>query len=350
MKESTQITKNKPTQKTLEGRKRFLTGVKATGQIHLGNYFGAIKPMMELSQNIENEVILMCVDWHGLTNRSKILLPGELSHSIISLYLALGFNLKGNSIILQSDFPQIQENSWYLSCSTAAGLLERSHAYKDAIANGKEATAGLLYYPVLMASDIVTFDSQFIPVGKDQNQHLEYASDMAKLFNNLVETDVYLEAQGVIQETPTLIGTDGDRKMSKSYNNDIPIFAAKKEIEKKVKEIKTDSKGLDDPKDPNTCTIFQIFQSFASEEAISYMKERLEKGTGYGYGHAKKDFVDEHERVFGSFREKYDFYLNNKNTLKELLQPGYERAHKYADSVTERARMALGLKSYNKLK
>ncbi|BBH53603.1 tryptophan--tRNA ligase [Fluviispira sanaruensis] len=350
MKESTQITKNKPTQKTLESRKRFLTGIKATGQIHLGNYFGAIKPMMELSQNSENEVILMCVDWHGLTNRAKIMAPGELSHSIIALYLALGFNLNGNSILLQSDFPQIHENAWYLSCSTASGLLERSHAYKDALANGKEASAGLLYYPVLMASDIVTFDSQYIPVGKDQNQHLEYASDMAKLFNNLVATDVYIEAKGVEREIPTLIGTDGDRKMSKSYNNEIPIFAAKKDIEKKVKEIKTDSKGLDEPKDPNTCTIFQIFQSFASKDAISYMRERLEKGTGYGYGHAKKDFVDEHERVFGVFREKYDYYLNNEKVVKDLLEPGYERANNYANAVLERARTALGLKSYNRIK
>lgn len=346
MKESNQNSLNKPTQKTLRSRKRFLTGVKPSGEVHIGNYFGAIKPCIDMSAEIQNEVILMCVDWHGLTNKSEIFRPGELTHSLISIYLALGFNIKENSIILQSDFQQIQENSWYLSCAAAAGMLERSHAYKDAIANGKSPTAGLLFYPALMASDMITFDSQLVPVGKDQAQHLEYASDMVKLFNNLVGIDVYLEPQALIQNTPSLVGMDGERKMSKSYNNTIPVFSSKKDLEKKVKEIKTDSKGLDDPKDPENCVIFQIFKSFASVEATAYMKEKLERGVGYGYGHAKKDFVDEHERVFGVHRERYDYYCNNVSYVKELLQPGYEKAKEYADNVTRRAREALGLKSY----
>ncbi|APJ04168.1 tryptophan--tRNA ligase [Silvanigrella aquatica] len=346
MKESNQNTVNRSSPKTLGDRKRFLTGIKPSGDVHIGNYFGAIKPCIDLSKDVQNEVILMCADWHGLTNRAEIMRPGQLSHPLIALLLALGYNIKENSIILQSDFPQIQENSWYLSCATAAGLLERSHAYKDAIANGKVPTASLLFYPSLMSSDIITFDSQFVPVGKDQAQHLEYASDMAKLFNNLVGVDVYIAPQGVIQETPTLIGTDGERKMSKSYNNILPVFATKKELEKCVKEIKTDSKGLNDPKDPNSCVIFQIFKSFASDDAIAYMKEKLEKGVGYGYGHAKKDFVDEHEKVFGSHRERYEYYCNNFNEVKKLLEPGYEKARSYADNVTKRARQAFGLKSY----
>ena len=346
MQETNQNSINKKTQKTLGEKKRFLTGVKPTGEVHIGNYFGAIKPCVDLSNQSDSEVILMCVDWHGLTNKAEIFRPGELSHSLMAIYLALGFNYKDNSIILQSDFAQIQENSWYLSCATAAGMLERSHAYKDAIANGKSPTAGLLFYPSLMASDILTFDSQCVPVGKDQAQHLEYASDMAKYFNNLVGVDVYIDPKAIIQETPTLVGVDGERKMSKSYNNTIPVFASKKELEKKVKEIKTDSKGLDDPKDPDTCTIFQIFKSFASLEATAYMQERLEKGTGYGYGHAKKDFIDEHERVFGAYREKYEYYNNSHDEVKKCLQNGYEKANFYADSVTKRAREALGLKSY----
>lgn len=348
MKESMQKIKNKPTQKTLRERKRFLTGVKPTGEVHIGNYFGAIRPCVEMSNSKENEVILMCVDWHGLTNKAEVFLPGQLSHHLISMYLALGFNIKENSIILQSDFKQIQENSWYLSCATSAGMLERSHAYKDALANGKSPTAGLLFYPSLMASDIVTFDSQFVPVGKDQAQHLEYTSDMAKFFNNLVQADVFIEAQAYIQETPTLLGTDGERKMSKSYNNGIPVFASKKELEKRVKEIKTDSKGLDEPKNPEDCIIFQIFKSFASKDALVYMEERLKKGTGYGYGHAKKDFIEEHERIFGAHRELYEHYCNDQKEVKELLQAGYERAQLYANNVTLRAREALGLKSYLK--
>lgn len=326
-------------------RKRILTGIKPTGQLHLGNYFGAIQPMVALSKDTNNEVILLCPDWHGLTNKSTIFTPGELTLSVIATYLALGFNLKNNAILLQSDFPQIQENAWYLSCTCAAGLLERSHAYKDALANGKEATAGLLFYPVLMASDIMTFDAQFVPIGKDQAQHLEYASDMAKLFNNTVKKEVFIEPKGLLQENPVLVGSDG-RKMSKSYNNTIPLFASKKEIEKAVKEIKTDSKGLDEPKNPNECLVYELFCSFASQDAISYMKEKLEKGTGYGYGHAKKDFIEEHERIFGSKREAYEHYLNNTSELKAMLKEGYERAQSYATATTQRARHALGLKTF----
>lgn len=346
MKESNKNLINRPPQNTLNGKKRFLTGIKPSGEVHIGNYFGAIKPCIDISNNKESEVILMCVDWHGLTNKSEIFLPGKLSHSLIAIYLALGFNVNENSIILQSDFPQIQENAWYLSCASAAGLLERSHAYKDAVANGKFATAGLLFYPSLMSADILTFDGQFVPVGKDQAQHLEYASDMAKLFNNLVGVNVFLEPQAIIQSEPALVGIDGERKMSKSYNNTIPIFMTKKELEKRVKEIKTDSKGLNEPKQPENCTIFQIFKSFASEEAIAYMKERLENGIGYGYGHAKKDFIEEHEKVFGIYRERYEYYCNNIVEVQRLLNSGYERAIFYAENVTKRARNALGLKSF----
>jgi len=327
-------------------RKRFLTGIKPTGDIHLGNYFGAIKPIIESSKDPANETILLCPDWHGLTNRAQVFLPGESTPSVMAVFLALGFNLEGNILLLQSDFPQIHENAWYLSCASSAGLLERSHAYKDAIANGKDATAGLLFYPALMASDIITFDAEYVPIGKDQAQHLEYASDMAKHFNHLVGKPVFKEPKALLQETPQLIGTDGERKMSKSYNNVVPLFATLKELEKVAKEIKTDSKGLNDPKDPDTCTIFQIFKAFASPEATEYMRDRLEKGTNYGYGHAKKDFIDEHQKIFGLYQERYEHYLNNPAEVQKLVRPGYEQAKSYADAVVKRARNALGLKSY----
>ncbi len=326
-------------------RKRFLTGMKPTGEFHLGNYYGAIAPAVELSKNSDYEVLLLCVDWHGLTNRSKILVPGQLTHKIISVYLALGFSLKNNSILLQSDFKEIQENSWYLSCTASAGLLERAHAYKDALANGKEATAGLLYYPLLMSSDIITFDAEIVPVGKDQLQHLEYASDMAKSFNYAVQSNVYKEPQAKLEETPTLVGADG-RKMSKSYDNVIPVFGTKREIEKCVKSITTDSKTLDEVKDPATCLVFQIFKSFASKEAIEHMKTSLEKGVGYGYGHAKKDFLDEHQRVFAEKQKLYEHYFNNSDEVSVLLKDGYDRAREYAEKVTARARKALGLRTY----
>ncbi|MEN9826139.1 MAG: hypothetical protein RI953_1884 [Pseudomonadota bacterium] len=333
-----------PTHTThVAGKSRILTGAKPTADLHVGNYFGAIRPAVEASLDPKNEVILMCVDWHGLTDRAKILEPGKQTPGLLATYLTMGFSLESNMCILQSEIPQIQEMAWYLSCVSAVGLLERAHAYKDAIVNGKEPTAALFNYPVLMAADIVTFDAQLVPVGKDQAQHLEYASDMVKYFNNAVGHPVLFEPKAQIQETPLLIGIDGERKMSKSYGNHIPLFAPKKEIEKRCKEIKTDSKGLDDPKDPESCAVFQILKSFGSSESISYMEERLRKGTGYGYGHAKKDLLDEHERVFGTKRELFEHYINSPREVAQLLAPGHERARQLAATVRQRVRDALGL-------
>lgn len=327
-------------------KKRILTGMKPTGNVHLGNYFGAILPAVELSLDPSYEVLLLCVDWHGLTNRKDILTPGQMTHEIISTYLALGFNLKDNAILLQSDFSQIQEISWYLSCATGVGLLERAHAYKDALASGKDPTAGLLYYTVLMSSDILTFGASAVPVGKDQLQHLEFASDMAKSFNHITSQQVFLEPIPMVQkDSSTLLGTDG-RKMSKSYQNTIPIFASKKQVEKYVKDIKTDGAGLHDPKNPENCLVFQLFQSFASSEAVAYMRDRLLQGTNYGYGHAKQDFLMEFERVFSEKRKHFEHYLQHPEEVKLSLQEGYERAFTYADGIVKKARQALGLKNY----
>lgn len=325
-------------------RKRVLTGIKPTGEIHLGNYYGAIQPAVKLSQDPNNEVLMLCVDWHGLTNRSQMLVPGFLTHKTISVYLALGFNLKDNAILLQSDFKEIQENAWYLGCASSSGLLERAHAYKDALANGKESSCGLLYYPLLMASDMVTFDAELIPVGKDQLQHIEYASDMVKSFHHVTQKQVYVEPKAILEETPIMPGIDG-RKMSKSYHNVIPVFGSKNEIEKCVKEIKTDSKGLHEPKNPEECLIFQIFKTFASQDAIDHMADSLKNG-GYGYGHAKKDFLDEHQRIFGERQKLFEYYYSNPDEVKKLLQNGYSLAQQIAQTATERARAALGLKSY----
>lgn len=325
---------------------RVLTGIKPTADLHLGNYFGAIKPCVDLSNREEYEVILMCADWHGLTDKAKILEPGNSSLAVVATLLTLGFDVTKHVLILQSDFFQIQEMAWYLSCATTVGLLERAHAYKDAVQSGKKPTAGLFYYPVLMTADIVTFDAEVVPVGKDQAQHLEYASDMAKLFNNAVGKSVFKEPKPLVQNLPLLPGTDGDQKMSKSYDNYIPLFAPKKELERRIKTIKTDSLGVDDPKNPQTCLVFQMLQSFGSSEAISEMEEKLKKGKGYGYGHAKMDLLAEHERFFGNKREEYEHYLNHPQELKSMLAAGYSRAKKYANSVRDRAREALGLKTF----
>ena len=330
-------------------RTRVLTGVKPTADLHVGNYSGAIKPCIEFSKSANHEVILMCVDWHGLTDRAKILEPGKNSLPMLAAFVAYGYQTGQNSLILQSDFPEIQEIAWYLSCATAVGLLERAHAYKDALANGKKPTAGLFYYPVLMTSDIVTFDAEVVPVGADQTQHLEYASDMAKLFNNAVGKEVFREPKPLNQETPLLMGTDGERKMSKSYDNYIPLFAPKKEVEKRIKGIKTDSLGVDDPKNPETCLVFQILKAFGSPEAISEMRGKLEKGKGYGYGHAKMDLIAEHEKVFGGERRQaYEHYLNTPKELWAKMEPGYQRARGYAKGVLERARGALELASFSR--
>lgn len=327
-------------------RTRILTGVKPTADLHVGNYFGAIKPCIEYSRNKEYEVLLMCVDWHGLTDKAHLLEPGKNTLPILASFLAFGYEPEHNSLILQSDFPQIQETAWYLSCATAVGMLERAHAYKDALQNGKKPTAGLFYYPVLMASDIVTFDADIVPVGQDQAQHLEYTSDIVKLFNNAVGKDVYKEPKPLVQSTSLVIGTDGEKKMSKSYDNYVPLFGPKKEIEKRIKAIKTDSKGMDEVKDPETCPVFMILKAFGSDAAIQDMKEKLLKGKGYGYGHAKMDLIAEHERVFGAKREAYEHYVNSPKALWEKMEPGYARANQYANQMREKAREALGLAQF----
>lgn len=332
----------------LPGKRRVLTGIKPTADLHLGNYFGAIKPCIEFSRNPDYEVILLCVDWHGLTDRTKMLEPGKNTLQMLAAFVAFGFNTEGHSMLLQSDFPEIQEIAWYVSCASAVGLLERAHAYKDAIASGKKPTAGLFYYPVLMTSDIVTFDAELVPVGSDQAQHLEYASDMAKLFNNAVGSEVLREPAPLIQDVPLIIGTDGEKKMSKSYDNYVPLFAPKKEVEKRIKGIKTDSAGMDDPKNPDTCAVFQILKSFGTPEAVADMKGKLERGKGYGYGHAKMDLIAEHERVFGAKREEYEHYLNTPADLWKKMEAGYGRAKAYAKAVRNRAREALGLKCWVK--
>jgi tryptophanyl-tRNA synthetase len=331
------------------GRERVLTGVKPTGNLHLGNYFGAIKPAIELSHAPGNEVIFMCVDWHGLTNRAHMKESGTYTYSLLATYLALGFRLEGNAIILQSDFPQILEVAWMLACVTNLGLLERAHAYKDAIQSGKDPTCGLFYYPVLMASDILTFDAAIVPVGRDQLQHLEYAADMAGYFNALAGTEVFRKPKPVVQQVPLLVGTDGQRKMGKSYN-DIPLFGPAKDIEKRIKGITTDARGLDDPKDPDTCAVFQILSSFAREERIHDMRERLLRGTGYGYGHAKNDLIDAHRETFGAHQEAYEHYLRSPDEMRRLLEPGRLRATELAKTVCSRARDALGLKTLKTLK
>ena len=328
-----------------DGRTRVLTGVKPTGSLHLGNYFGAIRPAIGLSRQPDNEVIFMCVDLHGLTNRAQIKEAGTHTYPLLAAYLALGFELSGNAIILQSDFPEILEIAWMLSCVTNLGLLERAHAYKEAVQSGKDPTCGLFYYPVLMASDILTFDASVVPVGKDQLQHLEYAADMAGYFNASVGHEVFVKPKPVVQEVPLLVGIDGERKMGKSYNNDIPIFGDAKAIEKRIKSITTDAKGLDDTKDPETCAVFQILKSFASKERVDTMRERLQRGTGYGYGHAKSDLMDAHRETFGAKQELYEHYVNNPAEMMRLLEPGRQRAATLATSVCGRAREALGLKS-----
>ena len=319
-----------------------LTGVKPTGDLHLGNYVGAIRPMVQRSLGRDGRVLLMCVDWHGMSDRVHILEPGRMSRPMIAAFLALGFNAKDHSLILQSEFPEIQEVAWALGCVSGVGLLQRAHAYKDAVANGKEPTVGLFYYPVLMAADILTFDATEVPVGKDQVQHLEFASDMGKAFNHAVGSEVFREPRPVLQEQAILTGTDG-RKMSKSYRNTIPLFGEKKAVEKLIKAIVTDSKGVNDVKEPESCAIFQIMRSFGRQEAVADMADGLAKGTGYGYGHAKLALIEEYEHQFGQHRQAYEHYLRADNEVRDLLAPGYEWAATKAAATRQRLRESLGL-------
>ena len=319
---------------------RILTGVQSTGTPHLGNILGAILPAIEMSSNNDNEAFLFIADLHSLTQikDTKILQKNTLSTA--AAWLACGLNIEKTVFYKQSDLAQVTELAWYLSCFFPFSRLELAHSFKDKANRLEDVNGGLFAYPMLMAADILLYDANVVPVGKDQLQHIEMTRDVASRFHaKMGETFVLPEAK-IQQQTQLIPGTDG-QKMSKSKNNIINIFQADKSLKKQIMGIKTDSTPLEDPKDWRSCNCFAIYQLLANDIAIKKMKENYEAG-GYGYGHAKQALFELICEKFASERERFSYYMANPETVEKILSIGADKAAVVATAVLKRVRQKLG--------
>lgn len=320
-----------------------LTGVKPTGDLHLGNYFGAIKPFFDLLDNESfDETYLFIANYHALNSRPD---PDELrarTFGIARDYLALGLDPEKVVMFRQSDVPEHTELTWILMNLLTVAYLERSHAYKDAVQSGKEANMGLFAYPVLMASDILLYQSTHVPVGQDQKQHLEIAQEIVRKFSLQYGEGFLTNPECLITEgVGTVPGTDG-RKMSKSYDNTIKLFADEKEIKKAIMGIVTDSLRPEDPKDPDTNNIFQIHQLLLDEQGRVDLRAKYQNG-GLGYGDAKKELLADYLTYFAEARERQAYYQNRPDELEEILQEHAKKARAKAQATLDRVRGAVGL-------
>jgi tryptophanyl-tRNA synthetase len=327
---------------------RSLTGIKPTGTLHLGNYLGAILPALELAKN--SDAFYFIADYHALTTVHDPKELRNLTYEVAATWLACGLDTDKVVFFRQSDISEVFELTWILECFAAKGLLNRAHAYKALVQANQESgkdddfgvSGGLFNYPVLMAADILLYETDFVPVGQDQRQHVEIARDIALALNNVYGADLlHLPEAKIDKDVQTVVGLDG-RKMSKSYDNVIPLFAEPKAMEKLIMSIKTDSKGVDEPKDPETDNIFQLYKHFATPTQVAELKEAYEKG-GMGYGDAKKRLVIAIENQLADKRELYKKLIGNQADLDDLLLEGAKRAQSVALPVLQRLRSAIGI-------
>jgi len=319
---------------------RILTGVQSTGTPHLGNLLGAIIPAIEMANKPENDSFLFIADMHSLTQIKDGNLLRENTYSTAATWLSFGLDTERVIFYRQSDVPQTAELSWYLSCFFPFQRLTLAHSFKDKADRLEDVNAGLFTYPMLMAADILLYDAEFVPVGKDQLQHIEITRDVASRFNfEMGETFVLPEAK-IEKDNMYVLGTDG-HKMSKSRNNFINIFLPDKELKKQVMSILSDSKGLEEPKDPETCHIFAIYQLLANTEQVSEMRKNYTAG-GYGYGHAKTALFELILTKYAAQREKYNYLMANKEEIDEALKIGSEKARNVAQNVINRVRSKVG--------
>lgn len=320
---------------------RVLTGVQSTGTPHLGNILGAILPAIEMTNKPENDAFIFIADLHSLTQIKDARTLRENTYSVAAAWLAFGLDPEKVVFYRQSDVPQTTELSWYLSCFFPYQRLTLAHSFKDKADRLQDVNAGLFTYPMLMAADILLYDADVVPVGKDQLQHLEITRDVASRFHaQLGETFVLPEGR-VQEETMYIPGSDGT-KMSKSKNNYIDILLPKKQLRKQVMAIATDSTPLEEPKDPDTCHVFALYKLLANPKQIEEMKTNY-LGGNYGYGHAKQALFDLILERFSEAREKYSYYMENQEELDEILKVGATKAAVVADKTLVRVREKLGL-------
>ncbi|GAA4802764.1 tryptophan--tRNA ligase [Litoribaculum gwangyangense] len=319
---------------------RILTGIQSTGTPHLGNILGAIMPAIEMAKNPENDSYLFIANLHTLTQIKDAENLRYNTYSTAATWLAFGLDIDKTVFYRQSDVPQVTELSWYLSCFFPYQRLTLAHSFKDKADRLEDVNSGLFTYPMLMAADILLYDAEIIPVGKDQEQHIEMTRDVASRFHAKAGETFVLPKAKVQKNTMLIPGTDGE-KMSKSRNNIINIFLDDKKLRKQIMSIETDSTPLEDPKDWKSCNCFAIYSLLANEAQIETMKANYEKG-GYGYGHAKQALFELIVEKFATQRERYNYYMNNFNEIDKSLAVGAEKAKLVANAVLKRVREKVG--------
>ncbi len=307
---------------------RILTGIQSSGEVHLGNVLGAIMPAIKQSQNTDNECFYFIADMHSMTTITSAEDRRRFVNGVAATWLALGFDTEKNFFYRQSAIPEVCELAWYLNCVTPYPMLANAHSFKDKSENLSNVNAGLFDYPVLMAADILLYDAEKVPVGKDQKQHLEMTRDIAEKFNRTYG-ETFVIPEPLIDETVmTIPGTDG-RKMSKSYNNYINIFLPEKQLKKKIGSIVTDTTPLEEPKNPDTCNVFSIYSLLANENQTADMRKNYLAGN-FGYGHAKAALLELILDQFGEARKKFNALIDDATLLNQQLTIGEEKARAIA--------------------
>src|SRR5213596_2588831 len=319
---------------------RILSGIQPSGALHVGNYFGMMEPAVALQA--EGEALYFIADYHALTSLRDPEALRENSRRVALDFLACGLDPERAALFRQSDVPQVTELAWILSTVAPMGLLERAHSYKDKLARGLASTVGLFSYPVLMAADILIYDSDAVPVGKDQKQHVEITRDLAVKINETFGQVFKLPEPRIQAAAEVVPGIDG-QKMSKSYHNNIDIFGDEKETRKRVMSIVTDSTPVEAPKDSERSTIVQLYSLFASKDELANMKEQFKKG-GTGYGDFNKELFEKLGGYFATMRQRREEILRDKSYIDDVLTKGAKRANEIADQVMQRVRAAVGLR------
>ena len=319
---------------------RILTGIQSTGTPHLGNILGAIIPAIELSSDPKNQSLFFIADLHSFTTIKDKELLRKNTYSTAACWLAFGFDTDKNIFYRQSDVIRVCELTWYLSCFTPYPMLANSHSFKDKSDKLSEVNTGLFTYPVLMAADILLYDANIVPVGKDQKQHLEITRDIASSFNHKFPNSLIVPQVKIDKKVMAIPGTDG-QKMSKSYKNFIDIFLPEKKLKKQIMSIITDSISVDDPKNPDNCTVFKLYEIIADKSDVLELEKKYRNG-GYGYGHAKKELFEVILEKYKSQRELYNHYINNQSLIEQKLIKGAEKANEIAITVIDRVRKNIG--------
>lgn len=319
---------------------RVLTGIQSTGVPHLGNILGAIVPAIELSKHPANESLLFIADLHSLTTIRDAELLRHNTYATAATWLAFGFDTSKNLFYRQSDVTEVCELMWYLNCFTPFPMLANAHSFKDKSNRLSDVNSGLFTYPVLMAADILLYDAEIVPVGKDQQQHLEMTRDIAGSFNHTYGDTLVLPEAQIDKRVMTIPGTDG-QKMSKSYHNFIDIFLPEKKLRKQIMGIVTDSTPLEEPKDWESCNVFKLYELLGSESQIAELKAQYEGGN-FGYGHAKQALYELILERFAKQRERFNHLMENTDEIESELLKGAEKAKVIAQSVLQRVRQKVG--------